>query len=72
MLLHELISAALTQSDTCSCVAEVNTVKRDGTNLRFFSGDGVVKNVASGQAAVFEVCCRSCMFQMHLHSSLIS
>ncbi len=53
-------------------MAEANTVKRDGTNLRFFSGDGVVNNIAPGQAAVFEVSWRSSMFQTHLHSSLIS
>ncbi len=38
-----------------SCVGEANTVQRDAVNLRYFTGDGVVKNVAPDQPAVFEV-----------------
>jgi hypothetical protein len=30
-------------------------VQREGVNVRFFSGDGVVKNVPENKAAVFEV-----------------
>ena len=31
-------------------------MQREGVNVRFFSGDGVVKNVPEDKAAVFEVC----------------
>ncbi len=30
-------------------------MQREGVNVRFFSGDGVVKNVPEDKAAVFEV-----------------
>jgi hypothetical protein len=38
------------------CIAEDNTVHREGAKLSFFKGDGVVKNVPEDKAAVFEVC----------------
>jgi hypothetical protein len=40
-----------------SCWGEAWTVQREGVNLRYFSGVGVVKNVPEDKAAVFEVCC---------------
>ena len=40
-----------------SCWGEPWTVQREGVNVRFFSGDSVVKNVPENKAAVFEVCC---------------
>ena len=39
------------------CWGEPWTVQREGVNVRFFSGDGVVKNVPENKAAVFEVGC---------------
>ena len=39
-----------------SCSGEAWTVWREGVNMRFFSGDGVVKNVPEDKPAVFEVC----------------
>ncbi len=49
LVLHSLIPLP------SSCVGEANTVQRDAVNLRYFTGDGVVKNVAPDQPAVFEV-----------------
>jgi hypothetical protein len=37
------------------CWGEPWTVQREAVNVRFFSGDGVVKNVPEDKAAVFEV-----------------
>ncbi len=39
-----------------SCWGEPGTVQREGVAYRFFSGDGVVKNVPEDKAAIFEVC----------------
>ncbi len=41
---------------TRSCCGEPGTVQREGVAYRFFSGDGVVKNVPEDKAAIFEVC----------------
>ncbi len=37
------------------CWGEPYTVQREGVNVRFLSGDGIVKNVPENKAAVFEV-----------------
>ena len=37
------------------CWGEPYTVQREGVNVRFLSGDGIVKNVPEDKAAVFEV-----------------
>ncbi len=39
----------------CSCWHEEGTVAREGVNIKFFSGDGTVKNVPPSEPAVFEV-----------------
>ena len=44
-----------TENFAIRCIVEKRTVARDGVNLRFESGDGVVKNVPESKAAVFEV-----------------
>jgi hypothetical protein len=56
---------------TTRCTAEENTVHREGVNIRFFKGDGVVKNVPEDKAAVFEVHdainLTQPAFSLHLH-----
>jgi hypothetical protein len=56
--MYAVVNRTMTFIDVlyCSCVGEDDTVKRDGVDLKFLTGDGVVKNVAPGEAAVFEVC----------------
>ncbi len=51
------ISFVHCRSRSRRCWGEPWTVQREGVNVRFFSGDGIVKNVPENKAAVFEVCC---------------
>ncbi len=55
MLEQQNVDYPVVKFGNCRCWAEAGTVWREGVNMRFFSGNGVVKNVPEDKPAVFEV-----------------
>ncbi len=49
-------------------MVEENTVHRHAVNLRFFSGDGVVRNVVPDAPAIFEVAFESTLVDIIIAS----